>query len=294
MKKILPILLCVISVCTYARDNHYIGFTAGADYTLNPEAGKQSPRLNGVNGDIDFVYQLRHRHFLFMIGVGGNMNYNQVNIPLKRQIWEQIFDTDGDKCDLYFDFNPNRTKTTEVAFSAPILMGGQWGGIYFMAGAKLRVKVWNQTHITSEYTIQAQYPFYNSLLHDMPEHYLVSNIANNETVKNTTMRFLGAVTGEIGVDVTHYAHYKKAICKLGLYVDYTPNLQSAAKLAYNSSNYIGNTTEMLYNSTEIPTQWRQYVHDKSVLQQIGIGLKLTVLFKMPEVVRNCRCADWEQ
>ncbi len=295
MKRLLYLMLLVTlssSIMAQQRRvklvNNYIGFTAGVDYVFNPDGRKNAPGLGGVNGDLNFVYQLQHKHFLFLMGAGGNIYANHVQVPHFQQGWEQITDTDGDRCNLYFDFNENISRTREFAVSAPILMGAQWGGIYFMAGVKMRIKVWSETINSSTYSLSAQYPFYNSLLHDMPEHYLISNIESKNTEKNTTMRFLGAVTGEVGVDIGHYLG-NRDIIKLGVYVDYTPSFHKASEIPFVSNEYIGTSTEAMYRSEQIPSQWLHYEQDHSILSQIGVGLKLTVLFKMKQVIPICNC-----
>ena len=264
--------------------------------------------------------------FLFDVGVGawGGMTSFMQSADMTATLKNQT-DLAGDKFDYVYALKGRRDRYINVAAQIPLMVGVQHKRFYMLVGAKLNANVWTQMQATAtlntygDYSRQGLDPFRN-----MPEYQFFENKSVKSSVKtslnldvNLSMeiggRIGGIVTDAVGFDVpkdrvefrlavfADYGlfdlHKKGSSLALGLkgsggsvkpFVDPTtgtPNIQ------YNEGPTapVYKTTTMIDNLVMNDIMSTEGFADK--VNNLMVGLKFTVLFRMPEPGQCVICRD---
>ena len=113
-------------------------------------------------------YRMAYKHLLFQTGL--TLKYaHMVNNPCDSIAYTQgLLDTDkGFYYNLKETFRMRRDTVRNVQVQIPLMLGGEWGRFYFLAGAKLSAALYAPAVRTWQYEGERQYDiFYGTILTD--------------------------------------------------------------------------------------------------------------------------------
>ncbi len=265
-------------------------------------------------------------HFLFDVGVGawGGMTSFMQSADLSATLRDQE-DLQDVKFDYVYELKGRRDRYNNIAAQVPLMVGFQHRRFYMLVGAKLNANVWTKTQTVAtlntygDYTRHGQGEF-----RDMPEYQFFKDKSVKGGVQTNLNldvdvsleiggRIGGIVTDAVGFDVPKdrvefrlavFADYglfdlrkKGSSVALGLkdsggsvkpLVDPTtgtPNIQ------YNvgPTAPVYKTTTMIDNLVMNDIMSTEGFADK--VNNLMVGLKFTILFRMPEPGKCVICRD---
>lgn len=113
-------------------------------------------------------YRLAYKHLLFHTGLTLKYAYMLNNPNDSVSCREGLIDPDnGLRYDLTETFRVRRDSIHNLQVQIPVLLGGEWGRFYFLAGAKLSAAVYSPAVRTWTYEGERQYDiFYGSVVTD--------------------------------------------------------------------------------------------------------------------------------
>lgn len=202
----------------FSQDNrhaHFFGFAANAGYLgVNDTAAWR----NGGEGVVDFVYEYHFKHFILHTGAG--IGYARLSSPH----FQAQGETPGLTDDLGYEYTL-RYSTSKVEnykygkVEVPLMIGGGWDKIYFLAGAKVGFNFYGASVINENISMTADYEMYTTPLP------LDNRI---RTTKEHMVPFTldARLSAEVGFMLTPaptFTSYgslsRRPLCRLGLYVE---------------------------------------------------------------------------
>lgn len=128
----------------------------------------------GMNGIVGVDYRLFHNNFLFTIGAEGM--YNLFVNPLD-SIHESIrmLDTEGQQFTMHVQVHNSQDRAYMATVNIPVLVGGEWGNFYFLAGPKFSYSFYGATSSSALATTYGEYERYYDDFYDMPNHQFETN-----------------------------------------------------------------------------------------------------------------------
>ena len=308
MKKQLSYFVFLLALLSgsslHAKVNNYVGAFANiGEWSLLPAKSDYTTSL-GVAGGAGFLYELQagqntgKAKFLFDVGVGlqGGMtsfmqSTNSTIPPLK------LKDTDGDLLDYIYNVNNRHDQYSDFALQIPLMIGFQYNRFYALAGVKIHAHVLTKAHTTASLTTYGHYEAFEfEDLYNDPANQFFTDYPLSKSTKTTFKPEvaislevggrLGLVTDAVGFDVPK----RKIEYRIAGFFDYglndihsAENLQSIITPKEYSSTGMAESVEV--NDIMRTENFAQKVNSFTV------GLKLTILFQLPEERKCVICTD---
>lgn len=311
-----------------AKVNSFVGAFANiGEWSLLPSGSEYGASL-GVAGGGGFIYELQAyskysspAQFLFQVGVGatgGMTSFRQSNEATA--VLKDQFDLEGERFDYVYDLRDRHDEYRDVALQIPLMFGVQYGKFYLLAGAKVYSHIYTKSRSTGLLNTYGRYEDFDDFT-GMPEYQFFSDIqlplAGQKSPK-TSMKLdidasleiggrLGLVANGSGFDVPKRnieyrlagfvdyglldVHYSMDKPQLGTLDGNGATVPLEGNLSYNSgATYpVYNTESMIQNL--VLTDIMSTKGFASKVNNFVVGVKFTIMFRLPEQKRCVMCAD---
>lgn len=296
-----------------AKVNSYMGVSANVgEWSMLPVESAYTPSL-GAAGGVGFVYELQAgktyspTRFLFQVGVnaqGGTSSFAQAGNTVD-SLPNQL-DLDNYRFDYVYEVSGRHDQYTKIAAQIPLLVGFQTKAFYMLAGVKAGFNIYKKMHTTATVSTYGAYRDFDDHRH-MPEYqffdnkpYRGSTEAAMQLDLDASLELggrLGVMTEESGFGVPR----STTEWRLGAFVDYglkdlrsTKNANRGkldmpaydAQKAYNPEG----TNQSMIDNLKMSDLMASEGFARSV-NNLVVGIKLTVLFRLPEDERCVICRD---
>ena len=236
---------------------------------------------------------------MFDAGLGVNSAKTRFKVPDAEYALRNVIDSEGEVFDYVFDVKDRRDAYWVSSVQIPVMLGGQWGKFYFLAGAKFDMALLVGTNVKASISTIGKYERYIDPLRNIPSQGFVDNTPWEQ---NGIVSFKPGVTGsaEIGMrlgPVYHATGYdvprQKVQYRIALFGDYgilDTHREGDAPLmhvpaAYNAKEPMtGLVATDLMSSKEMKDRMGHF-------QSYMVGVKFTVLFLLPEKKACVICKD---
>ena len=285
-------LLSVCSITGYAftrlnaEHEHYLTVNANLGYSSLFNSIHKQPSSPGLDTELGVGYRIFHNDFVFATSLG--FAYNLYSSQLRMVDTNiDMLDTEEDPFKMHVLVDQGKDLTHAVNLTLPILVGGEWGRLYFLAGPKLSYTIYGVTSAKAMCTTSGIYERYYDDFYNMPNHQFESeqeirNEGNGKLKWNVNLM----VHAEIGWNInTHISNrtYKSEPMKrtwfASLYMDYgLLNINSVSQDANDVFYYRQTDEGVKYFVTPLLLSKKAY--DAS-FNNFNIGIKFTVLFQLP-------------
>ena len=305
---LIAVWLLIGSAFAAARNTevkHLMGVSAEVgEWSLLPQNSTLNPSLGGA-GSVGFVYDLQAGHFLLDCGVGITGGQTTFKVPDWSYTFSDQTDSEGDMFEYVCSVNKRTDAYSNLAVKIPLLLGGQYKRFYALAGVKFSFNALTQTAITANLSAYGQYFQYVNgqkvymfdRFFDTPP-YTDEFFANRELKSNEKTSFnvnldvsveigarLGFMTDHTGFDVPK----SKVQYRLAVFADYgvtdLHKAQSFSSVVVNSKN-VGSSENALQMHNILSTE-----NVASVVNNLLVGIKFTVLFELPQTKGCIICRD---
>ena len=214
MKKACLILLLL--VCAHLEAQHWLGVSVDAGLSWQPDRMAVTTAKTGGGAGLGFRYQLQAGYFIVETGLGAAYTKNLVG--LSDTVLRFSMRDDHERTFTYIGRLHNRTDMSRsLSLNLPLLVGGEYGAFYGMAGVTASLKVLSRTQQTAQLATSGEYKMYYEELTNMPGH----GFHDYETVESRgkmSCQMDLRVTAETGA-----VFYSADDChkfRIGLYVAY--------------------------------------------------------------------------
>ena len=314
------VLLLALLFCgsASAKVNHYVGASAQiGEWSLLPSQSDYSGSL-GVAGGLGFQYELQAGRnispvrFLFDVGVtaSGGMTSYLNNSKDKTVKLERQMDLDGKPFDYVYDIRDRKDKYSNIALQIPLMVGIQYKRFYALAGVKVYANVLTKAHTTAIVSTHASYPYPEAKLPDLTgmqmyqffdDQEMKSDVKTHLNLDIDASLEVGARLGEVHYDKGFDVPKSKLEYRLAAFIDYglfdvhtkgtVADIATPDRYDINpaSENYIYNTRTMLDNMTFNDVMSTN--NFASMVRNMVVGVKFTVLFQLPEQQKCVLCKD---
>ena len=318
-------MLC--SSAVNAKVESYVGaFANVGEWSLMPSGSEYKPSL-GVAGGGGFLYELQARskynptRFLFDVGVGvtgGLTAFTQTNEATA--VLSNQYDLNEDLFDYVYDLRDRHDQYTDIALQVPLMVGVQYGKFYAMIGAKVYSHIYTKSHSTGILSTYGKYEDFDEF-RDMPEYQFFTDIqlprAGQKDPK-TSLKLdidasleiggrLGPISDGTGFDVPKQnieyrlagfvdyglldIHYSLDKPQLGTFDQSGAVVPLEGNLEYNTgATYPVYKTESMIDNL-VMTDIMSTSGFASKVNNLVVGLKFTILFRLPEQPKCVICAD---
>ena len=296
---ILFAVLWALSIPVSAQVSHYLGAWAqGGEYTYRATLDRQAFDMKsslGGGGGLGFVYEMRAGdHFLLDVGVGGNSAWTRFKVPDRQYILHNMLDSEGEVFNYIYDVKHRRDAYWVTSVQVPLLLGGQWGRFYFLAGAKFDMALMSTSTMVAEVSTIGEYKQYITPLHNIPAQGFKDNMPfvqkqlvafkPNVTASVELGCRLGDIYKEKGFDVPS----QKVQYRIAVFADYgllDPHVATDSPLMHVPATY--SVKDPLEGLTAYNVMSSKEVNDiKGIFTTLMVGVKFTVLFQLPKS-KNC-------
>lgn len=301
MAKLVKIVVLLAVFCGYsafcsAQVSHYLGWWVhGGEYSYLTTCDKTSDfalsSSLGGGGGLGFLYELRAgNHFLLDVGVGGNTGWTRFKVPDAKYTLHNMIDSEGEVFDYVYDVRTRKDAYWNTSLQVPLLVGGQWGKFYFLAGAKFDMVLLSQTTVKASISTIGDYPRYIDPLHNIPSQGFVEAMPWQQ--KGTAVFLptvlasaeigmrLGPVYKETGYDVPK----QKIQYRLAVFADYgvlDAHKAGSSPLLHVPATYnVENPTQGVVATDVMTSAEMQALHGQ--FRPFMVGVKFTMLFRLPE------------
>ena len=301
---ILFAVLWTLSVPASAQVSHYLGAWAqGGEYTYRATLAREVFDMKsslGGGGGLGFVYEMRAGdHFLLDVGVGGNSAWTRFKVPDRQYVLHNMLDSEGEVFDYVYDVKHRRDAYWVTSVQVPLLLGGQWGRFYFLAGAKFDMALLTNTTIKADVSTLGDYKQYITPLHNIPAQGFVDNMPFEQKQRialkpNVTASVeLGCRLGEIYKEKGFDVPSQKVQYRIAAFADWgilDPHVATDNPLMHVPATY--NAKAPLSGLTACDVMSAKEVTDISgVFTTLMVGVKFTVLFQLPKSKSCVICRD---
>ncbi|MBR1630346.1 MAG: outer membrane beta-barrel protein [Paludibacteraceae bacterium] len=291
-------MTAVVRIHAQDRGSHHsIGLWGAAGYSgLMSDVDSTSLGL-GYGASAGVMYEFQKHHFIINLGVG--FQWQDAGTKLD-DIASDVPNQRDDQNDMYtlrYRFKDRTDRSRSGSLQVPLMLGAQFGGFYFLAGAKANLQLMSSSKTKADVTTMGVYDQFVKPFIDMDNHGFRSNVpvkSSGDGLKfNTDISAsveLGWVLGARGGSETGFDAPKtgKIRYRLGVYADYgLMNIhqnESLPIIELPAGNNIGDIKMNHIFATN-------FAKDKSVVP-INVGVKFTVLFGLPHRGTCIRCDDY--
>lgn len=304
-------LMLGIGTLANAQVKNYIGLWAeGGEWSLMTDKDCSYKNSMGVAGAAGLVYDLQAGHFIMDLGVGARYGLTSFNQSSNAQIeMADQLDKDGQRFTYVYDMKDRKDQYTDLSLQVPVLLGGQWGRFYCLAGVKANLSLLTQAKSKAKLTTWGEYTEFDHFT-NMPEYQFFTDY--NYNLPNNTPNFnfnldasaeigarLGFYTTKTGWDVPKV----KTQYRLALFADYGllnlhSNPQGGALPALtppNAYSSVGSGGQRVVNDMVAGLKLNDIMSTEAFrdhkVNNLLIGLKLTVLFELPKSPNCVICKD---
>lgn len=295
-------ILSLFSMVSLAQVNSYVGVWGElGEWSLLPQESKYGSSM-GVAGGLGVMYDLQYKHLIVDIGVGANYGMTAYSVNANQnQTLKNQQDLQGDVFDYVYQVRDRKDQYTNLMVQVPLMVGGQWGRFYCMAGVKAGISLLTNSHTKANLTTYGDYQLFDDF-RNMPEYQFFEALPLNKTIR-TNFNFNLDVSAEIGArlgymqSMTGYDIRKSSVqYRLALFFDYgVLDLHKADYLesltvpaAYDAQAAYGTTTMvdgLTTNDVMSTTDFAKAVNN------LMVGVKFTVLFELPKPKNCVICRD---
>lgn len=267
-----------------------------------------TPELKSKAGaavSLGFGYRGYRNHFIYSVGLEGRYGNYNLEVPGLESAMTGLYDMDGhfglpgEPYTLHAILGSRTEYMHAAQLQVPLLIGGEWGHWYFMAGAKGDFSLYGSALSRTTITSTATYTRYDAVLQDMPNHGLFSN----QELKSERQRVslmpqvsvlaefgyrLGEVYTANGADIP-YAKTRYYIALFGEYglLDMHKSTGDAAavQMTVDGQGNLG-----CYITPALNT----FTYKDVAIQNWVVGVKFTVAFELPKTKICVICKEREQ
>lgn len=285
-------LLVLFSVCAHAHTelspetNHFVAFNGDLGLSTLLHNIPDYPTSAGLNTNLGVAYRLYHNNLLFSAGVEAAYQLN-TNDMSNLDFRLPMMDTESDLFGMHVMITKSRDRSHMLNLNIPLLIGGEWGRFYFLAGPKISVNLYGAASSDALYTTYGEYDRYYDDFYDMPNHQFETN--RNMSSGTLPMKWgfnvmahleLGGRLGNAFADKSFEVPSQKVRMYLAAYVDF-------GVLNIHSSQ--GGAPVFDYRETSdkglqfyIQPLMLSTVADNAVVRNMNIGIKYTVCLQVHE------------
>lgn len=301
---ILFAVLWALSAPISAQVTHFLGAWAqGGEYSFLPTLDRSVFDMKasiGGGGGLGFVYEMRAGdHFLLDVGVGGNSVWTRFKVPDRQYVLHNMLDTEGEVFDYIYDVKHRRDAYWVTSLQVPLLIGGQWGRFYFLAGAKFDMALLTTATMVAEVSTLGDYKQYITPLHNIPSQGLRDNMPFVQQQRvafkpNVTASLeIGCRLGDIYKDKGFDVPAQKVQYRIAAFADYgllDPHSPSGNPLMHVPATY--NVQNPLDGLNAYNVMSSKDVSDiMGIFSTLMVGVKFTVLFQLPKAKNCVICRD---
>lgn len=262
---------------------HYISLWGAGEYAgMNDSV--TTPGLGG-GAFVGVGYELQYKHLLFTVGLEGNYLYTRstmedfsADVPMR--------DTEGDDFIGKHSFSDFKNDCQAVNLNIPVMLGAQFGNIYFLAGVKPVVNIYGTSSASTNLTLTADYERYIGEFSNMDNHSLGSYYLENKD-QNIKFNFnanavfeLGYLFDPISSETGYDVKVSKIKYRIGAFAEYGMlNIHSNVSKGPLWQPVGGGSVAPSYDLNPL------YLADDAKglkVHNFSVGIKFTVLFQMPE------------
>jgi len=302
----------LFSVKANASDvNNFLGFwLSGAYSTMLHNVDMVHNEFGGA-AELGFTYELQHRHLLFNLGVGYTYQNTGINVPdfsYSQGTFEApLYDSEGDA--LIYNYNVSNRIERIGAHYVPIqlMLGGQFGKFYFLAGGKFRLAISASTKVKSDITTTGTYPQFIDDFANMYNHAFFDH-KPFESKGTTSLNHCAALSVEIGwrlgMKSTRETGFDapkdgKARYRLGFFADY--GLLNIHRNREEPALYVADDFMSLYQANpnldlnsvvNMNHSFNTSRFNDSKVNNLFVGIKFTMLFALPHRGPCIHCDDY--
>lgn len=183
---------------------HRIGISPKIGYAAILNNTPDSRLLGGYGIGLGLNYELRYKRFLFNTGLDFdflNSTTRLNDFSVVRPMLEPYT-----TMDYQYNFQRYRDIQNMGNLSVPILFGGEFGKVFFLAGAKFSYPVFGNYRDKANLTIVANDVEFIDPMEDMPNHHLTDYQPANKG--KLAYNFNTSLVAEVGMDLDEWLAYK--------------------------------------------------------------------------------------
>lgn len=248
-----------------------------------------------MNAAIGCGYRYNRNNFVFSVGIEGSYCFTAFNIS-NLDFLLPMRDTEGDLFDMRIRVSRSRDVTRMADICIPVLLGGEWGRFYWMAGPKLAISVYGSAYSRAEYTTIGEYDRYYDDFQNMPDHQFVSDQITESELLPVKWNMDVRAHLEIGARLDRFNRYKGFHAKKAETRMYLAVYADAGLL--NLRSEAGNIPIFDYKETPdaglqffIQPVMRSSLTDRTFVRNIHAGIKFTVAFELQQRGKSYKYDD---
>lgn len=279
-------LCCMLLVLGQPKSYISVWGEAGESSLLTTLTNIDTKSSFGVGGGIGGGYEMHLSNFVWTAGLHIGIMHTSFKLGNINDSFDAV-DDEGDALLYTYTQNNRRDNYTGLSLQVPVMVGADFGRIYFLAGVKVDVSMLGRSKVKTRLSSSGDYYDLIDPFTGMPEHGYFDDVTFDQ---KADFKFrpdvmasaelgvnFGLVTKEMGFDVPK----KKQIFRLALFADYglldkhnpgrlesitLPTKLDASKMSEG----------ITVNNILSTTQSTKEVHN------LLVGVKFTVLFKLPD------------
>lgn len=247
----------------------------------------------GAGGGVGAGYEMHVSSFVWTVGLQANLAHSSFRLGDISSSFRAT-DDEGDAFTYTYTQNARRDCYTDLSLRLPVMVGADFGRMYFLAGLKLDMSLLGRSKVRTRLSSSGDYDDLIDPFTGMEEHGFFDDMTFNQKgkfafkpdvmVSAEVGVNLGTVTKETGYDVPR----SKQKYRIALFFDYgLLDRHERGKLesitlpsSFNSSDM---TSGITVNDILSTTQSQQKVHN------LLVGVKFTVLFKLRDPSKCVIC-----
>ncbi len=183
---------------------HRFGVSPKIGYAAILNSTPDAHLLGGYGVGLGLNYELRYKQFLFQTGIDFDFlnSTTRLNDFSRTRPMLEPYTT----MDYKYDFQRYRDIQNMGNLSLPVLFGGEFGKVFFLAGVKLSYPVIGNYRDKANLTITAIDREFIDPMENMPNHHLSDYKLTGKN--NLTYNFNTSLVAEVGIDLDQWLAYK--------------------------------------------------------------------------------------
>ena len=252
----------------------------------------------GYRGSLAWTF-FRNLPFKLDVGVGGNSAWTRFKVPDQKYALHNMVDSEGEVFDYVYDVRHRRDAYWVTSVQVPLLVGGQWGRFYFLAGAKFDMALMTISTMKAEVSTLGEYKQYITPLHNIPAQGFIDNMP---FVQQQSVAFKPNVTASVEIGCRLGEIYKekgfdvpsqKVQYRIAGFVDYgilDSHIATGSPLMHVPATYSAKNPLEGLNACNVMSS--KEVNDiRGAFTTLMVGVKFTVLFQLPKSKSCVICRD---
>lgn len=296
----LALLMCALCPFSATAVNNFVGFWAAGAYSTMLHDIEDVKNEFGGAAELGFTYELQHGHLLFNVGLGYTFQNTGLSVPdlsySQGTRSNPLYDSEGDALIYNYNITNRVDRLTTHYMPLQVMLGGQFGNFYFLAGGKFRLSLKSQTKIKADITTTGTYPQFIDDFADMYNHAFFNH--KEFTTKSTTeLNHSMAVSLELGWQLgrrstgeTGFNAPKdgKIRYRIGLFADY--GLLNLHRNGTEPELFVSDDFMKRYQDNpgldvnelvKMNHTFETLRSDNAKVNNLFVGLKFTMLFQLP-------------